>query len=280
MNCLKKRLIYSVLIFSLFRSVTVRAQDVAAVFELATQMKAEGNYDAALKLFQRVNFFDNGYKSTECLLNTADVYFMLNDYNKAAEFYEYAYFSTSNDSLRNLISLSKSAVFIYQKKFLEALQELFSVTDDVSVKRTKDIYLITTYYGLNKFEECKQILFEMRNDSASQKKIARLIAKAEKVQKRNPNTARIMSMIIPGLGQVYSGDVRDGINSFVITGAFVYLALNTAIQYSFLEATSVLPWFSRYYMGGYNHARIIAINRIEEKQYSIYLQLLKMIEPG
>ncbi len=278
MNCLKRRLTYSALIFSLLLSVTVQAQDVSAVFDLATQMKNEGNYEGAIKLFQRVNYFGNGFKNTECLLNTADVYFMMNDYDRANEYYEYAYHSTSNDSLQNLISLSKSAIFIYQKKYLEALQELFSVTDDALINSTKNIYLATAYYGLNKFEECKSVLFEMESDSITKSQLTKLISKAEKVQKRNPNTSKVLSMIIPGLGQFYVGDVRDGINSLLITSAFMYLALNTALQYSFLEATSVLPWFSRYYMGGYNHAKVIAVNRIEEKQYSIYLQILKIIQ--
>ena len=277
MNCLKKRLTYSAIIFSILLSVTVRAQDVATVFDLATQMKNEGNYEGAIKLFQRVNYFGNGFKNTECLLSTADVYFILNEYDKANEYYEYAYHSTSNDSLRNLIALSKSAIFIYQKKYLEALQELFSVTDDASTNRIKNIYLATTYYGLKKFEECKSVLFELESDSLTKIQLTKLISKAEKIQKRNPNTSKILSMIIPGLGQFYVGDVRDGINSLLITSAFIYLALNTAIQYSFIEATSVIPWFSRYYMGGFNHAKLIAINRIEEKQYSIYQQILDIV---
>ena len=85
-------------------------------------------------------------------------------------------------------------------------------------------------------------------------------------------------MIIPGLGQFYAGDIRDGLNSLIISSAFMYLGINTALQYSFIEATSVVPWFARYYMGGYNHAKIIMENRIEEKQFSIYQQILKIIE--
>ncbi|MEI7803478.1 MAG: hypothetical protein WCI97_12565 [Bacteroidota bacterium] len=278
MNCLKKRLIYSALICNLFFCFGVRAQDIAATFDLANQMKDEGNYDAAIKLYQRVNFFGNGYKSSECLLQTADVYFKLNEYDKAAEYYDYAYSSVHDDSLHNLISLSKAVIFIYQKKYLESLQELFSVTDDEFFMRTKNIYLATTYYGLNKFEECKAVLFELEKDSIEKIQLAKLISKAEKIQKRNPNTAKVLSMIIPGLGQFYAGDIRDGLNSLIISSAFMYLGINTALQYSFIEATSVVPWFARYYMGGYNHAKIIMENRIEEKQFSIYQQILKIIE--
>ena len=211
MNCLKKQLIYSVLIFNLLIAFSAKAQNVVALFDMATQMKNEGNYSASLKLFQRVSFFGEGYKTTECLLNTADAYFNLNDFSKASEFYELAYFSTSNDSLRNLIALSKAAIFIYDKKFLEALQELFSTNDDESISRTKNIYLATTYYGLNKFEDCKSVLIELATDSISKTQLIKLIAKAEHAQKLNPKTAKILSMIIPGLGQFYAGDIKNGI---------------------------------------------------------------------
>ena len=115
MNYLKKQRIYSVLICSLLLGFSAHSQDSTSVFALAKQMQLEGNYNASIKLFQRVSFFGNGYKNTECYLNIADAYFNLNDYGKAAEFYELAYFSTSNDSIRNLIALSKSAIFIYEK---------------------------------------------------------------------------------------------------------------------------------------------------------------------
>lgn len=278
MNCLKKPLIYLVLIFNLLHSCSVYAQDVAAVFSLAEQQKTEGNYSASLKLFQRVSFFGEGYKTTECLLNTADAYFNLNDFNLANEFYELAYFSTSNDSLRNQIALSKAAIFIYDKKYLEALQELFSTTDDESIKRIKNIYLATTYYGLNKFEECKTTLLELETDSVTRLQLIKLIDRAERAQKRNPKTAKILSMIIPGLGQFYAGDIKNGINSLLITSAFFYLTVNTSIQYSMLEATSVLPWFSRYYMGGYKRAETITINRIEARQQEIYIRIMKILE--
>ncbi|HAP01136.1 MAG TPA: hypothetical protein DCQ93_04350, partial [Bacteroidetes bacterium] len=187
------------------------------------------------------------------------------------------YFSTENDSIKDLVLLSRSAIFIYEKKYLEALQELFNTSDDKNILRTKNIYLATAYYGLNRFSESEDALLKIENDSLVRNNLHKLFSKAIRVQKRNPKTARILSMMLPGLGQFYSGDIRDGINSLLITSAFMYLTLNTAIQYSLLEATSVLPWFSRYYMGGFKRAESIAVNRIEEKQYLLFTQIMKLV---
>ena len=118
MNCLKKLLTCSAVIFSFFSSGNLRAQSLEQTFQFANEMKQEGNYNAAIKLFQRVSFFGKDFHVTDCYLGTADCYYLLNDFPQAENFYELAYFSTQSDSLRDLISLSRSAIFIYDKKYL------------------------------------------------------------------------------------------------------------------------------------------------------------------
>ena len=278
MNCLKKLLTCSAVIFSFFSSGNLRAQSLEQTFQFANEMKQEGNYNAAIKLFQRVSFFGKDFHVTDCYLGTADCYYLLNDFPQAENFYELAYFSTQSDSLRDLISLSRSAIFIYDKKYLEALQELFSTSDDEKILRTKNIYLATTYYGLNRFDEARNTLFEIEKDSASREELDELFAKAKRAQKINPKTAKVLSMILPGLGQFYCGDVKNGLNSLLITSAFMYLTATTVANYSIVEATSVLPWFSRYYMGGFKRAETICISRVEEKQFKIFQKITAVIQ--
>ena len=277
MSCSKKLLTYLAVTFSFLVSNKGTAQTLEQTFDFAQQMKHEGNYETAIKYYQRVSYFGGNYRITDCYISTADCYFLINDFRQAENFYELAYFSTENDSIKDLVLLSRSAIFIYEKKYLEALQELFNTSDDKNILRTKNIYLATAYYGLNRFSESEDALLKIENDSLVRNNLHKLFSKAIRVQKRNPKTARILSMMLPGLGQFYSGDIRDGINSLLITSAFMYLTLNTAIQYSLLEATSVLPWFSRYYMGGFKRAESIAVNRIEEKQYLLFTQIMKLV---
>lgn len=84
-----------------------------------------------------------------------------------------------------------------------------------------------------------------------------------------------MSMIIPGLGQLYAGDIKNGLNSLILTGGLFSLGIYSAINNGFLDASlSVIPWFQRYYQGGFNKAQIIAKAKIEKKRYQIFNQLL------
>ena len=43
---------------------------------------------------------------------------------------------------------------------------------------------------------------------------------------KNRTKAAIMSAIIPGSGKIYAGEVGDGITTFLLTGLFVYLAVD------------------------------------------------------
>jgi hypothetical protein len=45
-------------------------------------------------------------------------------------------------------------------------------------------------------------------------------------------------------------------------------------------AIATLPWFQRYYQGGYKKAELIATAKIQEKRYKIYNQLLDEVEKG
>ena len=88
-------------------------------------------------------------------------------------------------------------------------------------------------------------------------------------------------MIMPGLGQIYVGDIKNGLNSFILSAGLFALGLRSAYINNPLDAAiSVLPWFQRYYQGGFKKAELIAIAKIQEKRYKIYNQLLDEVEKG
>jgi TM2 domain-containing membrane protein YozV len=41
---------------------------------------------------------------------------------------------------------------------------------------------------------------------------------------KNPTTASILSALVPGAGKIYTGEVSDGITSFLVNGLLIYLA--------------------------------------------------------
>ena len=54
----------------------------------------------------------------------------------------------------------------------------------------------------------------MRFDKIVQLKL--WMANSEKLMHPNPTFATLMSICIPGTGQIYAGDIKDGVNSILL----------------------------------------------------------------
>ena len=98
------------------------------------------------------------------------------------------------------------------------------------------------------------------------------------MRRTNPAIPTTMSIIIPGLGQLYLGDLKSALNSFMLTSGFALLFIHTALEYSLIDAAaSVLPWYQRYYQGGYENAGKIALKKREKKLTYEYKKILGLI---
>lgn len=102
--------------------------------------------------------------------------------------------------------------------------------------------------------------------------------KVYKAERINPAFSKIANMIIPGSGQIYSGDFKNGLNLTLLLSLLGLLAVNTGVNYSFMDAViTIMPWYQRYYMGGYTKAEQIGIKRKDQKQEQLKSELLTLI---
>lgn len=83
-----------------------------------------------------------------------------------------------------------------------------------------------------------------------------LLADTSEIPHRSPTVATILSAIIPGAGQIYCGEVLDGLNSMALNGAFIYGFYSQLEQQRWVAAGLVsIPLVARYYMGNLDHAQ-------------------------
>ena len=137
--------------------------------------------------------------------------------------------------------------------------------------------MATCYFGLNDFTNSRKY-FVSCVDSIQVNAIEKIF-KDKHLNKPSPKTALILSIILPGLGQFYIGDYREGINSFVLSMGLLFLAVETAVVYSLFDAViSVVPWYQRYFMGGYNNAENLAKIKLQNNRNEVYNKLLKVVE--
>lgn len=77
-----------------------------------------------------------------------------------------------------------------------------------------------------------------------------LLDKGQNLKYKSPKLAKILSTILPGSGQIYSGDWGNGINALAINTATGYLLVNDLIKRRYLDAIfNSLFLFERFYRG-------------------------------
>jgi len=272
--------------FSLFTGILGRTQDIEQTLQFAKEQMAWDNVDKAIPAFRRVLFFDTSHTlSYETCKNLASCYILKMNYQKARKFSRLAYNFTTDDSVKNEIKFQLAYLYLFEKDYNYALIELLGLKNfkDEYFKKKKAFYLGITYFekadydkSLNKFVECLD-----SSDIEKKAELMAVFAKIKRFEKRyNPKITRTLSMIIPGSGQLYCGDYKEAINSVVLTTILGYLFINTAANYSFIDAfISVSPWFQRYYQGGFDNAKDAALLKKHKKIDEQYQYILTLLEP-
>ncbi len=277
--------IFFILLISLLSGLYCGSQNIDETFRFGNNQLATGNYNNAIEAYRRVLFFDSsGVYSFEASLNLSACYLKVNDFDKSQYYIDFAYAVCDNDSIKNELIFQKAANFIEYEFYDQSLIELMNLDSQSSeyFEKRKNFYLGIVYFQKNEFEKSGRY-FNYCIDSGyvtEKQELCCLFNEIDHIKKRyNPKLAWTLSLIIPGLGQVYCGDIKDGLNSLLLTGALGFLFLNTAINYSFLDALiSVGPWYQRYFQGGFQNAEKSAIKRREKEIARIYSGIIDIFK--
>ena len=282
MICIKKPIILLSIIFSLFL-YPVKSQTVDETLVFADKQFNLKNYNLALKEYRRVLFFSDKQNLSDLYRRIAKLYFVQSNFLQAAHNYELAYKTSNNDSLKITFIFKKASCYILDYKFRMATFELMNLPDstDRIYTNRKNFYFAVCYWGLEEFDMAQAYFMRIipENCHGDKEKIAMLFSEKKNLYRPNPKTAKIMSQILPGSGQIYAGDFKNGINSLLLTGSFAFLGVYMSEYYSFFDAfLTSFTWFLRYYQGGYKKAEQIATHKRNKRRNSTYKEILRIIK--
>ena len=257
----------------------VSAQDLEQTYQSGKANFSLGNYQVAALELERVIFFGAGKYDAEIFEMLGQIHQIEGDFNRSASCFSQAsdYATTPEGFLRNKIAQASN--LILADKAMLAKIELLGLNDNIpDTFQVKQYFLLgISEFSVGSFEESR-LAFKRAisiSNPASITRIDSLFETLKNIKHPNPKTARLLSMILPGTGQFYSGDVKNGLNSLLLTGGFITVGLMVATNYSLIDAViSIIPWVQRYYIGGFKRAGNIAKDRLLQKQDEIYQQIL------
>lgn len=93
--------------------------------------------------------------------------------------------------------------------------------------------------------------------------------------KKSLRTAALLSLICPGIGEIYAGNARLGIQDFLLNLGSGYLIYNAVRQKKYIDAVLIFSLlFNRFYIGSIHNAQISA-EKTNEKSRQIWLDQMK-----
>lgn len=256
------------------------AQPTKNILTFAEEQYRIGNYSSALIEYQRAIFFGTEPTGT-IFAHMGDCCYNLKKYDQALEFYDRAYFTYQEDSSKIQSLLNKAKCNIVTKQYNIALIDLLGISDSIpeATFRLKQFYIGICYFGTDQFQQAQQFFLDAVNPSfvAQRTEIEKLL-QDRKLNVPNPKTASILSMCFPGLGQFYAGDIKNGLNSLLLSTALLALGAKIAHEQTIVDAFfTVIPWLQRYYQGGYMRAEKIAFEKRAENRNKVYKEVVQQI---
>lgn len=231
----------------------------------------------AMNEYQRALFFCARDQKADLSLKTAECCFASKDFRRARMFLDSAVHYAENSDFATRCEMKKILSFMMEDNFGYALYHLnnLQVDSSLSAYSTKSLYQGICFFGLEQYDKSYEFFLNSipKTDTQKRNQLKMLYASAKKMNRPNSSIAMVMSIVLPGMGQVYSGDIKNGLNSFLLLGGMAYLATSTLVP----NPVIVVPFFLKYYLGGIVKAGEAAKKKRMQVKHTHYLCLLELL---
>ncbi|MCE2393117.1 hypothetical protein J4G02_00715 [Candidatus Poribacteria bacterium] len=231
-----------------FAAVTVSASDLA--LDLGDHLFALGDYDAAITEYKRFLFFDADHPQA------GEVQFKIGLAYRAQEWWTEAV-----EAMIAAVQLTTETELQAERRVELAVTLIASGAYDFALvsrsdrlrQRARFLRGVAYLYQF-KWEQAQSVFHayfdEIPSAAGAAAEIDRLFLDAHYRSQKSEKVARLLSTFLPGLGQTYAGNWKNGLNALLLNGVLGYVTLDAAIERDYDDALLSFFFLSyRYYMG-------------------------------
>jgi tetratricopeptide (TPR) repeat protein len=225
----------------IFCAGTAVADDPA--LSLADYLFRSESYETAITEYKRYIYFNPlGDRASYAYHRIGSAYRELQSLPKAADALRNAVYTAGNDSIRDERRVDLAVILIASGNHSGAELELVRVSHFgrySNIKKRASFFLgISCIYGY-KWQEAlnayRKYAGRENADTGSKDEVDSLLNGAEGLKYKSPSLAKTLSTFVPGLGQVYAGDWKNGFNALAINGATGYWFIDGLHQASLAD---------------------------------------------
>ena len=221
--------------------------------------------------YERIIFQKNDNEvKTIAIIGKAKCLKQISQFDKEKKCLERVDFNNISDSLHYFVryELAFCSYLIGNFKNAEMQFQLMQYyVKDTTLFKSSYLLKTLTYNELKKWNEAKFYAMKFidgTNGSNSfkdslKKSISKIYEKRNLPKPRNPETAQVLSIIIPGLGHVYAGYPIEGLFNLSLVGVSISLGVYSIFYKYYFTAYMVgVNNFNRFYFGGIKRASFLA----------------------
>jgi tetratricopeptide (TPR) repeat protein len=257
-------------------AVTVSASDPA--LDLGEHLFALGDYDTAITEYKRFLFFNADHpQAVDAQFKIGLAYRAQEWWAEAVEAMIAAIELTTVTELQAEMRVELAVTLIASGAYDLALIELIKVdmqSQSARLRQRARFLRGIAYLYQFKWEQAWSVFQAYFNEipgaAGTAAEIDILFLAALNGPQKSEKAARMLSTFLPGLGQTYAGDWKNGLNAMLLNGVLGYVTLDAAIERDYDDALlSFFFLFYRYYAGNrYRAAEAAqAFNDWESRQH-------------
>jgi len=223
-----------------------------------------GNYDLAITEYKRFLFFNPNDESASNIYYKMGLAFRNQEkWSEAIDAIRKSIAITTQDSIKEDRKISKAIVYISKSDFSSAEFELLRIANFSkyhSLKRKAYFFLGVCYLYIAKWEDSRLAFnHSFTNSPSVRSKIDSLLELSSNLKYKSPRLAKWLSTFLPGSGQIYGDDIKNGINALILNSLTSYLLIDSLIENRLKDALiGNITLFERYYRGNrYNAEQIV-----------------------
>ena len=239
---------YLIIILVFFSGFAAVAEE--SPLSLGRHLAAHGNYDAAITEYKRFLFFHpDDARVGEVYYNIGLAYRAQELWSEAITGLQTAIHLAANSEAKSEYQLELAVTLIaaqdYDLARLESIKVMMRSPSIGLYRRALFLQGVACIYQF-KWEEAREALQTYTTDEGLQA----LFDDALNMPRKSVRVAKVLSQILPGLGQIYVGNWRDGLNALVLNGALGFLTVDAVLDGHYVDAAlwgTFIFW--RYYQG-------------------------------
>ncbi|MFC1475675.1 tetratricopeptide repeat protein [Candidatus Zixiibacteriota bacterium] len=273
----------AILIFRLCCAPLVWGEDTA--LQLGRELAALGSYNQAVTEYKRfICFSTDAEAQCDSYRQIALAYRAEEKWDEAIAAYQTSLSLAPGDSLRDDLRIQMAVTLIAAQRYSSAefaLLRVHAFGKYAALKHKAGFFLGVAALYTAKWDAAREYFADYFSDQPGLRSriVDSLLAPTKHPRQRSPATARRLSTLLPGSGQVYAGSLRHGLNSLALNLGTAYLLGSSIADQRYYDAAFVhFSLFWRYYSGSRYHAARICQKRNLELNREYAARVLRALD--